>query len=149
MGHPSALHRPEYPHISPPFLSCPCLQQAVRQKSTFAKRIFNAQRTPIIAHEKKCYQASTLSSQHIITVVTNVIALTRTTVDTTTAPPKRTPVTNAYYIKTYEHVKCYRMSRHHYRGARRGTQLSNCALSNNERHHHNCKKHTHTHSTRD
>ena len=40
------------------------------------------------------------------------------------------------------------MSRHHCHGARRGTQPSNCALSNNERHL-NCKKQTHTYSTRD
>ena len=40
------------------------------------------------------------------------------------------------------------MSRHHCHGARRGTRPSTCALSNIERHP-NCKKHTHTHSTRD
>ena len=40
------------------------------------------------------------------------------------------------------------MSRRHCHSARCGTQPSNCALSNNERHP-KCKKHNHTHSTRD
>ena len=38
MRHPSALHRPKYPHTSPSFLSYPCLQQAVRQKNTHSTR---------------------------------------------------------------------------------------------------------------
>ena len=95
------------PHLifGPSFLSCPCLQQAVRQKNTFDKKISNAQRTPIIAHQKKCYQASTLLSQHIVTIVTNVIAPTRTTVDSRTAPPNAPPsLIHTKYIKTSERV---------------------------------------------
>ena len=45
MTHLSALYRPKHPHISPPFLSRPCLQQAVRQ-NTFAKSISNANYGP-------------------------------------------------------------------------------------------------------
>ena len=54
--------------------------------------------TPIIAYEIHVTRRQTLLSQHIVTVVTNVIAPTRTKVNTTTAP-----ITNTY-IKTYEHV---------------------------------------------
>ena len=149
MRHPSALHRSEYPHISPPFLSCPCLQQSCLQQSawqkkhTFDKRISNVQRTPIIAHEKNV----TLLSQHIVTVATNVTAPARTTsTPQHNSTPKRTPIANTY-IKMHEHVlrsdvasSCH--------SARRETRPNNCALSNNERHR-NCKKHIHTHSTRD
>ena len=85
-------------------------------------------------------------SQHIVTVVTNVTAPTRTTIDTTTAPPNAPP--SLIHISRRVSAYCYRMSRHHCHSARRGTRPSNRALSNNERHP-NCKKHTHTHSTRD
>ena len=96
MRHPSALHRSEYPHISPPFLSCPCLQQSClqqsvrRKKNTFDKRISNVQRPPIIAHEKN----ATLLSQHIVTIVTNVTAPTRTT-STPQQHPLQRPSRNA------------------------------------------------------
>ena len=96
MGHPSALHRPEYPHISLPFLSCPCLQQAVRKKNIHSTRgylMLNIHTSPrmrrmlpgvnvIIAaylhgsNERNCAYSN--NSRHH------------------NSTPKRTPVTNTY-----------------------------------------------------
>ena len=102
-------------HLST-LLSRPCLQQAVRQ-NTFAKSIFNAnyspwepdsagrhviilcircdsptrKNTPIIAHEKNCYQGAKILSQHIVTVVTNVTVPTRTTDVAPSVPPNAPP----------------------------------------------------------
>ena len=102
MGHLSALHRPEYPYISPPFLSRHCLQQAVRQKthSTRGYLVLNIHPSPrmrkmlpgvnvIIAayshgsNERNCAYSN--NSRHH------------------SSTHKRTPVTNVY-IKMYEHV---------------------------------------------
>ena len=136
--HPWALHRPEYPHISPTFLSCPSAASGAAKKHIRQEDIQCLTYT-----RKKCYQASTLLSQHIVTVATNVTAPTRTTIDTTTAPPNAPP--SLTHISRRMSTQCYWMSRHHCHGARRGTRPSNRALSNNERHP-NCKKYTHTHT---
>ena len=145
MGHTSALHRPKYLHISPHFLSRPCLQQAVRQKNTFDKRISNAQRTPIIAHEKMLPGVNVIIAAYCHGSNERNCAYSNNSRHYNSTP-KRTPVTNTY-IKTYEYVMLSDAT-HHCHSGRRGTRPSNCALSNNERQH-NCKEPTHTHSAQD
>ena len=103
MGHLSALHRHEYPHISPPFLSRRCLQQALRYKNPFIKRYLMLNVHPssrmrkmlpgvnvIIAayrhgsNERNCAYSN--NSRHH------------------NSTSKRTPITKHIY-KTYKHVK--------------------------------------------
>ena len=145
MGYPSALHRPEYPHIRQPF--CRALACSKRcGKKTHSARVYIMFNIHPSSRMRKSYQVSTLLSQHIVTVVTSVTAPTQTTVDTTTATPNAPP--SLIHISRCMSTLCYRMSRHHCHSARRGTQPSNCALSNNEQHP-KYKKHSHTSSIRD
>ena len=102
MGHPSALHRPEYPHISPTFLSCPCLQQAVRQK-THSTRGYQMLNMHTSSRMKKM-----LPGVHVIIAAHRHGSNKRNCAYSNNSrhhnsTPKRTPVTNAY-IKMYEHV---------------------------------------------
>ena len=101
-GHPSTLHRPEYPHISPPFLSCPSAASGAAKKHIRQEDIYITQHTPssrmikmlpgvnvvIAAYRHGCNErncAYSNNNRHH------------------NSTPKRTPVTNTY-IKTYEHV---------------------------------------------
>ena len=105
MGHPSALHRPEYSHINPPFLSCPCLQQAVRQKNTSTRGYLMLNIHPSSRTRKNAPGVNVVTAAYRHGINERNCALSNNSRhhDSIPPPPQRTPVTNTY-IKTYEHV---------------------------------------------